>query len=187
VAETRSGWLAAAWRSHLLSLSEPERRKYLERRLNDALTQHTLKSWSVDNVDDLSKDLVLHYTFTSTNYARRAAGLLLVRPRVVGYPTTPLDLKERKYAYETDGPYVEVNDLAISLPAGLAADELPPAQNIKTAALSYASESKLDGSTLRYHRELRMNAFRVPLSSLPELNKALTAISADERNRAVLK
>lgn len=187
VAETRSGWLAAAWRRHLLSLSEPERRKYVERRLNDALTQHSLKTWSVENVDDLSKDLVLHYTFTSTNYARRAAGLLLVRPRVVGYPTTPLDLNERKYAYETDGPYVEVNDLAIALPPGLAADELPPPQNLKTPALTYASESKLDGATLRYHRELRMNAFRVPLVNLPELNKALAAISADERSKAVLK
>lgn len=187
VAETRSGWLAAAWRSHLLSLSEAERRKYLEGRLNDALTQHSLKTWSVENVDDLSKDLILHYTFTSTNYARRAAGLLLVRPRVVGYPTQPLDLKERKYAYDTGGPYVEVNDLTIALPAGLAADELPPAQNIKTATLSYASESKLDGGALHYHRELRMNGFRVPLAGLPELNKALMAISADERNKAVLK
>jgi hypothetical protein len=187
VAETRSGWLAAGWRSHLLSLSEPERKKYLERRLNNTLTQQTLKTWSVDNVDDLSKDLVIHYTFTAPKYARRAAGMLLVRPRVVGYPTTPLDLKERKYAYETDGPYVEVNDLTITLPPGLAADELPPAQSIKTPAISYSSESKLDAGTLRYHRQLRMEGFRVPLAGLAELNKALTAISADERNKAVLK
>src|SRR5207253_11514340 len=157
------------------------------RRLNNVLTQHTLKSWSVDNVDDLSKDLVIHYTFTARNYARRAAGMLLVRPRVVGYPTTPLDLKERKYAYETDGPYVEVNDLAITLPPGLGADELPPPQSIKGPALSYTSESKLDAGTLRYHRQLRMEGFRVPVAGLAELNKALTAISADERNKAVLK
>ncbi|HWS72200.1 MAG TPA: DUF3857 domain-containing protein [Thermoanaerobaculia bacterium] len=187
VAETRSGWLAASWRSHLLTLSEPERKKYLEGRLNYALTQHTLKTWSVDNVDDLTKDLVIHYTFTAPHYARRAAGMLLVRPRVVGYPTTPLDLKERKYAYETDGPYVEVNDLAITLPPGLGADELPPPQSITGPALSYTSESKLDAGTLRYHRQLRMEGFRVPVAGLPELNKALTAISADERNKAVLK
>ena len=54
-------------------------------------------------------------------------------------------------------------------------------------AFTYDSETTFDAGVLRYKRQLRMKEFDVPVSGLAELNKAFSAILADERSSAVFK
>jgi hypothetical protein len=187
VVETRSGWMAAGWRSHLETLNLSERTKYIEKRLAESMAQQNLRDLTVENIDDLSKDLVIRYKVTAHGYVKHAGGMMLVRPRMVGYATRGLDLKERKYAYETDGPYVETDDVTITVPANVSVDELPQAQKLVNPALNYTSSSTFEKGTLHYSRRLEMTGFRVPLARLAELNKVFGAISADERSSVVLK
>lgn len=187
VTETRSGWMASNWRSNLESMNLSERKKYIEKRLADSLAQQNLRDLTVENIDDLSKDLVIRYKVTAPGYVKHAGGMMLVRPRVVGYATRSIDLKERKYAYETDGPYVETDDITIAMPAGVSPDELPQARKLSNPAVTYDSASTFENGTLHYSRRLEMTWFRVPLANLPDLNKVFGAISADERSSAVLK
>lgn len=187
VAETRTGWLAAGMRETLANLSESARMAYVEKRLARNVSQHALKNLTVENLEDPSKELVVRYQFSAAGYARKTAGLVLVRPRVVGYAAEVVSPKDRLFAYEAEGPFVEVDDIAIAMPEGLSVDELPAPQNLTSAALTYASDSKFDANTLTYKRKLKMQAFRVPLAGIAELSKVQAAISADERSSAVLK
>ena len=114
--------------------------------------------------------------------------LLLVRPRVLGSKAEgTLDLKERTYAYESDGPSLETDEIDIALPPGFAADELPEPLALGNKVASYKSETKLENQTLHYRRQYRIDAFVVPRADLPELNGLFTKIAADERASAVLK
>ena len=117
-----------------------------------------------------------------------AGGMLLLRPRVIGSkPEALLDLAERKQDYLTEGPSQQNDEVEITLPAGVAADELPPPRRVATPAVSYSSESAFEKGTLRYKRRYEVHQYLVPRDRLSELNKAFAEILADERTSAVLK
>jgi hypothetical protein len=187
VREVRTGAIAAAYRGAMQQLNETERKQYVESMLAWHLAQYELKDLAIENFDDVAKDLVVKYTLVAPAYAKRASGMLLVRPRVLGRkPEGIVDLKERKIGYETNGPTLEVDEVTMSVPAGLGADELPPPQKVSTPVVSYASESKFESGVLRYRREYRVHRFAVPLEGLAEMNKAFSQILTDERSAAVL-
>lgn len=188
VHETRAGWLAAGSREGLEAMSEAQRKQWLEQRLAHSLAQYQLSDLTFENLQDLGKDLLVHYKLTAPSYAKNAGGLLLLRPRVLGSKAEAvLDLAERTYAYESDGPSLETDEIDIALPAGFAADELPEPLALNNKVGSYRSETKLENQTLRYRRQYRLDKFVVPRADLPELNGFFTKIVADERASAVLK
>jgi len=189
VREVRTGLLAANMRAYLTSLkNDTERKQFVERRFAWHMTQSTVSDLVIENLDDIDKDLVFHCNVSVTNYARRAAGMLLVRPRVFGQKSEgTIDLKERKFGYVTQGPSLETDEFEIAIPPGLAPDELPSPVTIATNAVSYSSESKFEHDVLRYKRQYKVQTFGVPLAGLVELNKAFSQISADERSSAVFK
>ena len=189
VTEVRRGAMAGWMRQTLAPLDEAARKKFYDRRVANHLTgATTVSGLTVENADDSSKDLVVRYTIQSAAYAKRTGGMLLVRPRVLGTKVeTVLDLKDRKYGYETDGPSLEIDEIEIALPVGTTVAELPPPSNVVTPVLRYKSEAKADGSKLSYRREYRVDGLMVTREALPELNKAFAAIVKDEKNSAILK
>jgi Domain of Unknown Function with PDB structure (DUF3857)/Transglutaminase-like superfamily len=188
VQETRGGWLAADFREGIEAMNEAQRKQWFEQRLSRYLAQSQLSDLTFENLPDLGKDLLVHYKLTAPAYAKNAGGLLLLRPRVLGSKAEGvLDLSERTYAYESDGPSLETDEIDIALPPGFAADELPEPLALNNKVASYRSETKLENQTLHYRRQYRIEAFVVPRADLPELNGLFTKIAADERASAVLK
>jgi hypothetical protein len=188
VHETRSGSIAAAWRAWLHTMTEAERVRALHNRVGAHLAQFEMKSVTIENLNDSSRDLIFNYGIVAPSYAKTAGGLLLVRPRVLGEKAeTVIDLKERAYDYETAGPSLQVDDVEIALPAGVTVDELPAAVKVNAAGFRYGSETKVEKNVLHYRREYRVERFSVPRAELAELNRVFTAIMADERSSAVLK
>lgn len=188
VSEVRSGSAAAEMRSYLATLDDAGRRKYYERRLASHLAgTTTLSALAVEHADDSSRDLVIRYKFTSLAYAKRAGGMLLVRPRVLGTKVEGmLDLADRKYGYETDGPSVETDDIEITLPAGKSVSEVPPPVHVENSIVSYDSKAAFADGKLTYRREYRVNGLSVSREALPELNKAFSTIVRDERSSAIV-
>jgi hypothetical protein len=188
VQETRSGSIAASWRSWLHGMTEAERLRAIHGRVGAHLSQFEMTGFTIENLTDSSRDLVFRYKISAPAYAKRAGALLLVRPRVLGEKAeTLIDLKERAYDYETDGPSLQTDDIDIALPEGLTVDELPAAVNVNASGFRYGSETKVEKNVLHYHREYRVERFSVPRAELAEVNRVFTAIMADERNSAVLK
>jgi hypothetical protein len=192
VHETRTGSIAAAWRAWLHGMTEAERLRLFHDRLGAHLAEFEVKGFTIENLNDSSRDLIFRYGIAAPAYAKRAGALLLVRPRVLGSKgEAVIDLKERAYDYETDGPSLQVDDIAIALPQGVSADELPAAVKADAAGFHYGSETsvekKVDTNVLHYRREYRVERFSVPRADLADLNRVFTAIMADERSSAVLK
>ncbi|HEX3577836.1 MAG TPA: DUF3857 and transglutaminase domain-containing protein [Thermoanaerobaculia bacterium] len=188
VHETISGSIAAAWRAWLHTMTEAERVRALHNRVGAHLAQFEMKGVTIENLNDSSRDLIFNYGIVAPAYAKTAGGLLLVRPRVLGEKAeTVIDLKERAYDYETDGPSLQVDDVEIALPTGVVVDELPAAVQVNAAGFRYGSETKVEKNVLHYRREYRVDRFSVPRAELAEVNRVFTAIMADERSSAVLK
>ena len=188
VSEVRTGAIAADFRAAIHSLNDAQRQQYVEQMLAAHLDQQSVRSLTIANADDPGKDLVVRYSVTAPRYARSAAGMLLVRPRVIGSkPEAALDLSERKLDYITEGPSRQVDEIEIALPAALTVDELPPPRNVTTAAVTYSSGSTFEKGMLRYKRVYEVHQYLVPRDELGGLNRAFAEILADERSSAVLK
>jgi transglutaminase-like putative cysteine protease len=188
IEETRTGRIAAEMRYELSALNTIDRMRRLESMVGAHLTNYTISSVSIEGLDNPESDLVIRYDLTATNYARRVADMLLLRPRVLGQkPEAIVDVRNRKYGYVTEGPSVQTDDVEIVLAPPLVVDELPPAVNVATPAVQYASASELKEGKLRYKRKYALQTWFVPKERLPELNQAFSKILADERASAVLK
>ncbi len=191
VVEIRSGALAAELRARLLGVSEADRRKRLEGFLASFVGSSALRGTQVENLDDPAMDLVIHYGFTATDYAKAAGDLLLVRPRVLGHKGEGVleeaGKKERKYP--VDFPYTSSQGdiVEITLPDGYKVDELPPPVDTDTGIAEYHSHCEVNGNVLRYTRRYVLKDVRVPLERVSELKKFYSQVAADERNSAVLK
>ncbi len=188
VVEKRSGEMAARMRGAMQPMSATERAHYIEKSVAWHIADFKVSDLAIENLDDVDKELVVQYTLAAPSYAKHAGGLVLLRPRVLGAKAEGvLDLKERKHGYRTDGPSFQVDEIEIAAPPSLALDELPEKTKVSVPAFTYDSETTFDAGVLRYKRQLRMKEFDVPLSGLAELNKAFSAILADERSSAVFK
>jgi hypothetical protein len=147
-----------------------------------------LDTVDAENLDDIEKDLVIHYKFTADHYAKNAGSLLLVRPRVLGEKLGALDMsKPRHYPYEFDAPTLQTDIFEFNLPDGYKIDELPEAAKATFAFGEYNSKIENAGTQLKYSREYKINAVRVPAERIGDLGKFFHQINQDERGMAVLK
>ena len=188
VQEIRTGSEAAMGRYTFEHQTTADRRKTLEYFLGRMLGNFQLDSVDADNLDDIEKELVIRYKFTADHYAKNTGPLLLVRPRVVGEKLGALDLsKPRHYPYEFDAPTLQTDAFEFNLPEGYKIDELPDAAQASFSFGEYNSKIENAGHQLKYSREYKINAVRVPAEKINDLGKFFHQINQDERNMAVLK
>src|SRR5262249_14857371 len=149
--------IAAAMRGTLQAMTAPERVRFMERSVAWHIADFKLADFTIDNLDDISKDLVIKYSLAAPAYAKHTGPLVLVRPRVLGAKAEAVvDLKERQHGYRTEGPSLQVDEIEIAAPASLAVDELPEKTKVAIPALTYDSETTFDAGVLRYKRQYRV-------------------------------
>jgi hypothetical protein len=188
VREVRTGSQAAEGRALYEHQTLADRRKMLEKFLGRMLGNFQLDSVEAENLDDIDKDLVIHYKFSAEHYAKNAGPLLLVRPRVLGEKLGALDMtKPRLYPYAFDAPTLQTDTFEFNLPDGYKVDELPESAKADFAFGQYESKVENSGSTLKYSREYEIKATSIPAEKIGDLNKFFHDINQDERNMAVLK
>jgi hypothetical protein len=190
VREVRMGERASSERWRLrLAPKNADKIKPIESVLAGSLANFKILQASVDNFEQTDRPFGFNYTFQSTNYAKNAGNLLLVRPRVLGNKSSGvLETKEpRKFPLEFDGPSRDTDSFEIALPSGYEVDELPPPMDVDYSFASYHSKTEATGNILHYTRALEVKELSVPLSKMDELKKFYRMIASDERNTAVLK
>jgi len=187
IEEVRSGYIAMLERGRLQHQTDKDRKKMLEL-MGANIGSFQIDGFNLENENDIDKDLVLHYKFTASHYAKSAGPLLLVRPRVIGEMAGAYDVtKPRHYAYEFDAPFLRSDSVEITLPDGYSIDELPEPAKAVFPFAEYTSKSEKAGNVLKYTREYKMQTTQVPLDGMEQLRKLFAQIGADEKNMAVLK
>jgi hypothetical protein len=187
VEEVHSGTVAVSMRAALQPLHEAERVQMIESRLASHMAALTAADVTIEHLDDPETDLVIRYKLSAPQYAKRAANLFIVRPRVIGQKADKLIDAKRIYAYETDGPSLHTDEVEIRIPASMKLDELPAKVDIKTPDVEYNSASTFADGVLHYSRRYALRTFSVPRESFTELNAAWKQILGDERASAVFK
>jgi len=188
VDEQLSGEHALHSRASLLHASEKERTEQFEHFLGRSLKGFTLQSSSIQELDDIQKDLLLNLKFAAPDYAQIRGPLMLVRTRVLGEKSFDLDRrKPRQHAIVFDGSSKETDVYEIELPTGYAVDELPEPAKIDVGFASYESKFEVTGTKLRYSREYMRRSAEIGPERIGDLRKFEGLIGADESASVVLK
>jgi hypothetical protein len=168
---------------------DEDRIKPIESLLARSLSTYRLTKASISNLEQTDKPFAFYYSLAADHYAKSAAGMLLVRPRVIGNKSSDLlETKEpRQYAVVFEGPSRDTDSFEITLPAGFEVDDLPPPVNADYSFASYHSTTEIKGNVLVYSRTFEIKEPSVPFSKLNDLKTLYRMIASDERNTAVLK
>jgi hypothetical protein len=187
VVEDRSGDHAAELRALLHHWDQKQRDENLERRLNRSFEGFTLQSTDIRQLDEIEKDLVVEFKFTTPQYAQLRGPLMLVRPRVVGEKSFYVEDKPRRYPIELGRASLETDTFEIEIPHDYKVDDLPSPVNVDVGFASYRSKIEVDGSKLRYRREYVVRGLTVSPDSMADWRRLQGVIGADEAAAVVLK
>ena len=187
IAERLTGTHASRQRSLLVTRNESERKKSLDEWLGSSLKNVSVQQLSFADLDARQKDLTMNFQMSTTGYAQRSGGLVLVRTRVLGEKGLDLDWAKRKLPVQLAGPTSETDTFEITLPAGYSVDDLPDEKSIDVGFASYKSKIEAKGSAVRYSREYVVKEPYVGTDKLADLHKLESAIYEDESATVVLK
>jgi hypothetical protein len=187
ITERLTGTHASRQRSMLVSKNESERKKSLDEWLGASLKNVSVQQLSFADLATRQNDLTVNFQMSTTGYAQRSGGLVLVRTRVLGEKGLDLDWAKRKLPVQLAGPTSEKDTFEITLPPGYAVDDLPDEKSIDVGFATYKSKIEASGSTVRYSREYIVKEPYVGTDKLGDLHKLENAIYEDESATAVLK
>jgi transglutaminase-like putative cysteine protease len=188
VQEIRWGGPAVETRARYLTASPADRQKVLETSLGSSLTNFSLSSAQLGNLELYDQNLMLHYKFAVDAYAKPAGDLLIIRPRVIGEKgSSILSGKPRKYPIEFTEATLQSDVFDITLPAGYVVDELPQPVEVKCDYASYKSAVEVKDNVLHYKRIYEIKDVVVPTEKLPEVRDFFHQVAAAEKSSAVLR
>jgi hypothetical protein len=188
VQEVRWGGPAVQNREAYLTASPADRQKVLESSLGSSLTNFSLTSAQLGNLEKYDDNLMVHYKFAVDAYAKTAGDLLIIRPRVIGEKgSSILTGKPRKYPIEFTEATLQTDSFDITLPAGYVVDELPQPVDAKCDFASYKSNVEVKDNILHYKRTYEIKGVVVPTEKLPEVRDFFHQVAAAEKSSAVLR
>ena len=188
VNEVRWGGPAVESRERYLTATPADRQKVLESSLGSSLTNFSLTSASLGNLEQYDENLMVHYKFAVDAYAKTAGDLLIIRPRVIGEKgSSILSGKPRKYPIEFTEATLQSDLFDITLPAGYVVDELPQPVEAKCDYASYKSDVEVKDNILHYKRTYEIKGVVVPTEKLPEVRDFFRQVAAAEKSSAVLR
>jgi len=174
-------------RERLHYTDQRERTNLFERWLGRSIQGFTIESMKIDQADQISKDLLINYTFTTPRYGQTRGPLMLVRSRVLDEKGSYVEHKPRHYSVELAHTAHETDTYEIEIPKEYRVDDIPDAVKIDVGFASYQSKIEVEGSKLRYWREYVVRDLSVPPEQFSDWARLQGVIGADEAAAVVLK
>lgn len=187
VSEDRSGDSAMFERERLHYTDQRERTNDFERWLGRSVQGFTLENMKIDQADQITKDLLLNYKFTTPQYGQSRGPLMLLRPRVLDDKGAYVEHKPRHYPVELKRTARQTDTYEIELPKEYQVDDIPDPVKIDVGFASYQSKIEVEGKKLRYWREYVVRDLSVPPEKFADWAKLQGVIGADETAAVVLK
>jgi hypothetical protein len=167
--------------------TDAKQQEYIDQAVSHDFMSASLTGLKVQNVAALDKDLTTSFDLSADHFASSVGPLIMVRPRVFGSYTLPIDHKTRKVAINLHETMQGTDSFDIQLPEGYIVDELPDAVKADVGFASYESSTKLEGRTIHYTRTFTLRQVSLPPDKYADLQHFVELIAADEDSRVVLK
>jgi Domain of Unknown Function with PDB structure (DUF3857) len=187
VREKMTGDFAEELRMRASFANQQQQLQHYENQVSGSVKNASVAGLSFDGIKQLGAAVNVSYNLSADRYAQIMGPLLIVRPRVLGIKSIPLDRKPRKYPLVLGSTSLEKDDFELEIPAGYAVDDKPDAVSVDTPFASYTSHIEVNGSKLHYSREYVQKALEIPADKVEDLRKFEERVAADENAAVVFK
>jgi Domain of Unknown Function with PDB structure (DUF3857)/Transglutaminase-like superfamily len=187
VSEDRSGEFAMGERYQLRDTDQRERTLAFERWLGRSVQGFSLDKVDIQQADQIRKDVLISYRFTTPHYGQMRGPLMLLRARVLGDDGQFVERKARRYPVELESAACRTDTYEIQIPQEYSVEELPDPVNIDVGFASYQSKFEVEGPKLRYWREYVLRDLSVPPDKFPDWMRLQGLIGADQDSAVILK
>ena len=187
VTERRFGDVSESLRYVFTHEDAKGQQHYFDNLRREDFTAATVTDIKVEDAAHLNKAVVTTYALEASNFATKTGPLLMVRPRVLGSYSFPVDRKHRKVPVNFEETMRGSDEFEIALPEGYVVDELPDPVKLDMGFASYESATVVKGKTLHYSRTFTMKQVTLPADRYGDVQKLASVIRSDEANRVVLK
>ena len=183
-----SGQRALRFRIDALDHDEAGKKKLVEDEVRGFFPQGSevelVSSGPWDSEDDLNVEVKIKVP----GFALRTAGRMMV-------PTGVLQLRERndfrqnkrEHPIYLGFPYMNIDDIKIELPEGMAAEATPVEQKMENKLGAYKRTVKLEGRTLHVERSLRVDGWYLQAEDYPLLRYFFREVVANDFEYAVVR
>ena len=149
-----------------------------------------VKEHSIQNFNDVYKDLILNYMVNITDHAEMMGDLLFFTPLLYDkYEKNPFSLEKREYPIEYPYPTDEKITTRVKLPAGYTIESVP--ENIELSVLdgkviySYSTTTSEDSVEVRSSIEVNGTIF--PSTEYQDIRDLFEQVVKKQNERIVLK
>lgn len=163
-----------------------EREKWVLNSLETPMAR--LEQIKADGVEENSPEVRMDLKLLLSGYASAQGSRIFFQPNIMERRTTvPKEVSQRLSPVRFHYPYLDVDTVYFTIPAGFQVEALPGETNLKTSFGSFSSQTrKTDPSTLIYTRRLEINSYAIDAKYYAEYRKFISEIVKSDRAQVVL-
>ncbi len=175
------------WRGFKDSKKE-EIDKFFEQFIHDLHPNARLDSYKIENLDDLSKDIVVTASYNITGYALKAGGrYLLFKLPGIEQSAWAVGQTERKLPMFWYHRNKTLNRATVSLPKGFKLYYAPEEITLEAAGQKYHAAYKAEGGSLNFTEESVRVKPEIPIENYPEYKNYKETLAKFSENWIVLE
>jgi len=176
--EILTGLFAAQWREATRTIPREDwERRFEQNYLGGVLRGASLKRLDIQGIDDWDRPIDLTYEAGLPTLTRQQGGILYLPPLFY----LPLNIlfshqSERKHDFVIPAPLASDVEIAITLPPGHAATELPQPVTIESPFGTFSMSVTASAGRIVIRRAVQVHAGRIPLSRYEEFVRFCTQV-----------
>ncbi len=145
-----------------------------------------LNSYSVDNLNDLNKPVVLTYEFSGKEYLIDAGNLRIV-PQLSGLDTAVVAQEKRKYPIDFSSLDSQETDFVINIPDGFNIAHLPDSVTQDSPWLKFDCQYKKIGNNIYFTQKVLLKKNTVSQEEYPAFKEFMQVLAKKVKQRIVLR
>jgi hypothetical protein len=183
------GIFEASIRSGFRYLKELERKRMLARDLNKLLPGTTLKTFELENIEDLSKKAKEKYSFQTESYGIKVNNKMIFSPGLIDLlqDTSLAAQEKRDYPIRLGYLFKKEELIKYKLPEDFIIEAIPSSTEIETSFGYYkCSIEKETENVFIYHRIFQMNKYEISCRQYEEFKNFYKKVSSRDKLPVIL-
>ncbi|MGE5197557.1 MAG: DUF3857 domain-containing protein [Deltaproteobacteria bacterium] len=158
----------------------------LKERIQDIAISASLKSYKVENLDDLNKPVTLSYLFRGSEYLTDA-GKLRIMPQLSGLDTSIVAKDKRKYPLDFGALDVKETETTIEIPKDFSVKYLPENATEDNPWMKFSAEYARKSEAIYFRQMIELKVDSVDQAQYPEFKAAFENLAKKIKQRVVLE
>jgi transglutaminase-like putative cysteine protease len=158
----------------------------LKEKIQEISIGSQLESYSVENLNDLNKPVVLNYKFKGGEYLTSAGNLRII-PQLTGLDSGLVAKDKRRFPIDFNIPDSKETDFSIEIPPGFSVKYMPENVDEDSPWLKFNVQYRQEGNKIYFLQKAQLNDTKVSEADYPEFKKFFEALAKKIKQRIVLE